>query len=342
MSVGFSPLDEQLGLSEGHWSEGLVRDVVWLSGLLPYTQVEAIMQRIAQVGVSRSSIWRRVQVWGRRIQGVVDQERQRANALPAQWDPPRPSEGARERMGVAMDGTMVHIREEGWKELKIGCVYEVAVEDGAPDALEAAHAVRNSYVAHLGGPEILGELMWAEAQRRHWEQAVDTQAIGDGAPWIWNLVTLHFAGSRQLVDWYHAKQHLVAASRSLKGEGTVAATRWLNARETSLYQGHAERIANELAQAASDHPAAADDLAREATYFRNNQWRMNYLEMREEDWPIGSGMIESGAKQFKTRFTGPGMRWSRSGAENLLPIRTAILSDRFDDLWRKACNSPPF
>jgi hypothetical protein len=343
--VAFFPLDEQLGLCDGHWSEGLVREAVWMSGLVAYEQAVVILQRLGQVNVSGSSIWRRVQVWGKRMQGVIDQERQRANAMPAKWDPPRPSDGPRERMGAAMDGTMIHIREEGWKELKIGCVYQVAVEHEREEINQeqedAVHAVESSYVAHLGGPEMLGELMWAEAQRRNWERAVDTQTIGDGASWIWNLVALHFGNSRQLVDWYHAKQHLVAASRSLKGEGTLAATRWLHARETTLYQGHAQRIAEELALAAEDHPSAADDLIREATYFRNNHLRMNYMEMREENWPIGSGMIESGAKQFKARFAGPGMRWSRSGANNLLPVRCAVLSNRFDDVWKKAQNSPP-
>jgi hypothetical protein len=135
------------------------------------------------------------------------------------------------------------------------------------------------------------------------------------------------------VDWYHAKQHLVAAARCHKGDSPPAYQRWLNSRETMLYQGHAERIANELEQAAGEKPDVAEQLRREAGYFRQNQHRMNYLEMRENDWPIGSGMVESAGKQFKTRFCGPGMRWSRSGAQNLLPIRCAILSGRFNDLW---------
>ncbi len=82
-------------------------------------------------------------------------------------------------------------------------------------------------------------------------------------------------------------------------------------------------------------------LLREAGYFRDNQRRMNYLELREEEWPIGSGMVESGGKQFKARFCGPGMRWSRQGAENLLPVRAAILSQRFDELWTRIYNAPP-
>ena len=82
-------------------------------------------------------------------------------------------------------------------------------------------------------------------------------------------------------------------------------------------------------------------LFREAGYFRDNQRRMNSLELREEEWPIGSGMVESGGKQFKARFCGPGMRWSRQGAENLLPVRAAILSQRFDELWTRIYNAPP-
>jgi hypothetical protein len=207
------------------------------------------------------------------------------------------------------------------------------------ELVDTAHAAQTSYVAHLGGAEVVGEMTWTEARRRGWEQAQETEVIGDGAVWIWNQAALHFSKSRQLVDWYHAKQHLVEAARALKGEGTPAFTRWLNSRTTQLYQGHAARIADELEQATSGAPNA-ESLAREAAYFRHNHLRMNYLEMREELWPIGSGMVESGAKQFKTRFCGPGMRWSRKGAENLLPVRSAILSRRFNQRWVAAQNLP--
>lgn len=68
---------------------------------------------------------------------------------------------------------------------------------------------------------------------------------------------------------------------------------------------------------------------------------MNYLEMGSEEYPIGSGMVESAAKQYKALFCGSGMRWSWKGAERLLPIRSAKLSNRFDKMWRYANNSPP-
>jgi hypothetical protein len=68
--------------------------------------------------------------------------------------------------------------------------------------------------------------------------------------------------------------------------------------------------------------------------------RMQYMRLREDGWAIGSGMVESGIKQYKDRFCGAGMRWSRVGAENLIPIRTAILSGRFDQRWEQVRNLP--
>lgn len=248
-------------------------------------------------------------------------------------------------MGVAMDGLMVHIRKEGWKELKAGAVFDIEVRLGQDaqthEPVQMAHAVHNSYMAHLGGPEVFGEMVFAEARRRDWEQAQDTQVVADGAAWIWNQADLHFGRSRQLVDWYHADQHLADAAKLFKGEGTAACQLWFNSRETALYQGQAERIACELEQAAHELPNVADGLRREAGYFREHQHRMNYLEMREEEYVIGSGMVEGGAKQYQARLCGPGMRWSRAGAQHLIPIRTAILSGRFADVWQRVYNSPP-
>lgn len=342
----FSPLDEQLKLCEQHWSEGLARDAVWLSGIVDFERAEEMLQRIGQVAISDSSIWRRTQEWGQRFEGLVETDRVRANRLPEAWW----ESGIRAgepvgRMGVGLDGTKIHIREEGWKELKVGCLFDVVVyptlDQQTRDMIDLAHAVNNSYVAHLGGPEVFGQMVWAEATRRGWEEASDTQVIGDGAPWIWNLADDYYYNSRRIVDWYHATEHLAAAARLIKGEGSPAAKRWRNAQATRLFQGDVMRVVQALDAEAHHQPAIAEELRKEAQYFRNNKRRMNYLEMREAGWAIGSGMVESGAKQFKARFTGSGMRWSRAGAQNLLPVRAAILSDRFDDLWQQAYNSPP-
>lgn len=345
-SVGFSPLDEELRLWEGRYSEGLVQQVVWLTALVVFEEAEAILERIGGLHLSDSSIWRRAQDWAVRLGVELELERVRANAVPGRYESPQLVEPGK-RMGASMDGAMMNIRDEGWKEFKVGAVFELEMrptkDDRTGEMVDMAHAVNNTYAAHLGSPEPFGQLLWSEAQRRGWEHAAETQVVGDGAAWIWNLTQAHFPYSLQVVDWYHAMDHLALAARLYKGEGTPAAKHWLKTRETTLYQGRADRIATELTRAAAD-PQRTDhreDLIRAANYFQHNQHRMYYLQMREDEWIIGSGMVESAAKQFKARLTGPGMRWSRSGAENLLLIRALVLSRRFDSLWAQAANSPP-
>ena len=345
MTAGFFPLDQQLELAEGHFSAGLLCWGVWLAGLLPFAQASAVLAEIGQVVLSSSSLWRRTQAVGEQFQSQEEAERAQALALPEQWQPPSRAVVADQRLAVAMDGMMVHIRQEGWKELKLGTVAELAMRPGedpqSGEPVSLAHAVHVTYAAYLGGPEPLGELLWTEARRRGWEQAQATQALGDGAPWIWTQTGLHFPQSRQLVDWYHAKLHLVAVAHLLKGENALAYQRWLNSRQTLLYQGQAEALACELEQASPAKAEWAEDLRREAGYFRDNAKRMNYLEMREEEWLLGSGMVEAAAKQYQSRLCGPGMRWSRSGALFLIPIRTAILNGRFHERWGRTRISPP-
>jgi hypothetical protein len=340
----FFPLDEQLRLRGKHWSEGLLKEMMWLSGRGTYAEAEEALARIGQVTISDSSVWRQVQRWGAGFQGLAEAERIRSNLVPGRYGAPLKRREPQGRMGVAMDGGMMNIRGEGWKELKVGSVFRVEVghirDEQTGDWIEAAHAVENSHVGHLGGPEKFGEMMWAEADRRGWDQAADTQVLGDGAPWIWNLAMDYFYAGRQAVDWYHAKEHLATVARLLKGDGTRAMKLWCNARATMLFQGGAARIAQELVREAQAQPALATALQREAGYFHRNQRRMQYQELREDGWPIGSGMVESSCKQFKARFSGPGMHWSRPGAERLIPVRAAIMSHRFDDLWHRVYNSP--
>jgi hypothetical protein len=342
----FFPLDEQLGVVGTHWSEQVAKLGVWLGGLMPFGQAAEVLQKVGRIEMSESSVWRCVRDWGQRLEVIVASEQAKAMALPRRAEVVAGEVvAANKRMGVAMDGAMVHVRDEGWKELKTGCVFEMEKQprwdQHTQEMVEMAHAVRNSYVAHLGGPEILGELVWSEAWRRGWNQACDTQVVGDAAVWVWSLADRHFYDSRQAIDWYHATQHLALAANLLKGEGTSAAHKWFKQRETSLYQGHADQIGTELLQAATQHPSVRDDLQREGNYFRNNHHRMQYLELREEGFVIGSGMVESGCKQFRGRFCGPGMRWSRPGIERLIPIRAAIMSRRFDALWQLARSLPP-
>ncbi len=322
----------------------MAKQAVWLTGQVTAEWAEQILHQIGGLTISDTSIWRRVQVWGEKIKAADEARRTMASALPPRSEIQRGEVRTAQDMGVAMDGAKIYVREEGWKELKVGCVFEVALrpewDQESGETVERAHAVHNSYVAFLGGPEKFGELVWAEACRRGLPRARDSEVLGDGASWIWNLAGEHFGRSRQLVDWYHADEHLYKAAHLAFGEGSSQAIRWAKAMETPLYQGRAWYLAGTLETLAEQHPTVTKELRTEAGYFESNKHRMQYLEMREEGFAIGSGMVESGCKQFRARFTGAGMRWSRAGAERLLPIRAAVLGHRFDEVWRSVYKSP--
>jgi hypothetical protein len=333
-------------LDSAHYSPRVEKELVWLSGAQSsFAGAEEICQRIGHVAVWDSSIWRRKERWGERIQQMEEAQREQANTLANAHTFRQQVTGATQCQGVAMDGTMVHIRQEGWKELKVGACFDVVAsltwDPTRKEWEEMPHAVHNHYVAHLGGPEEFGQLVWARAQQRGWEWARDKEVVGDGAVWVWRVAQTHFYDGCQIVDWYHALEHLSDVAELLYGEETPAAQRWYRSAETALYQGHAERIALEVERAADGHPdTTAEALRREAGYLARDQRRMQYMERREEGYVIGSGMVESGGKQFKSRFCGPGMRWNREGIERLIPIRAAIMSDCFDATWQAARNSP--
>lgn len=317
---------------------------VWLSGLTEFASAAEILEQVGRIHTSSGSVWQRMQKWGQAYRQAEEREQTQAQSVDLRHGVVPGESAAAVRMGVGMDGVMIHIRQEGWKEVKVGCVFEVGeetvVDEITQEEVRVGRAVANSYVAHLGGTEEFGQKLWAEAKRRGWTKAADTQALGDGAVWIWNLAGEHFYDSEQIVDWYHAKQHLVQAGQLLHGEGTPPLARWLGEQETRLYQGHAAEIADLLRREGSSHAAEKEALQTEAGYFANNHKRMDYLEMRIQGWVIGSGMVESGGKQYKQRLSGPGMQWSRQGAQRVLPVRSAILSGRFDQIWQTVYNSP--
>ena len=298
-----------------HWSEEIAKQAVWLSGMTSsYEDAAKVMERIGKISISDSTIWRRVKQWGARFEAVEKKKEEKANELPQRGVAPVQAVESVEAIGAAMDGAMVHIRKEGWKELKVGCLFAIEPEkvkdERTGEIVEQASARQQSYVTHLGEPAPFGRKMWAEAQERQWSAAAKTQVLGDGAVWIWNVADEHLLPKFMTTDWYHAAEHLHAAAQSYYPDKSPAAVRWYNAAETLLYQGHAEQIASMLTQRADQLPAQADSLRSHATYFENNKRRMNYMQNREDGLLIGSGAVESEAKQFKARFCGPGMHWS--------------------------------
>lgn len=303
--------------------------MVWLSGLLPYEQASQVFDRIGHCAIPVTSIWNQNLKHGERLRAHLErgQERVRVERVVL----PPPGQDHRELKGISLDGGMVNVRGEGWKEIKVGAVFDVKQrrerDPITGEWVRQAQGVNVDYAAVLGSPEEFGPALWAVAVHREVPRAARSSVTADGAEWIWNLAADYFPDSEQIVDWYHACEHLHQAAWALHAQDAERAEGWFRRHRERLFLGEIPQVTDALDQAGlSDH----------SRYFHTHQRRMRYQEFREEGYPIGSGTVESGIKQFKARLTGPGMRWSRPGVERMLGVRGAVIGHNFDQLWAAA------
>jgi hypothetical protein len=295
--------------------------VVRLSGLVPFAQVEQILAEVGQIQIGTTSIWEQMQVHGERLHQMVTDEQAHVSVERTRWlqqayDPFL-------TRCISIDGGMVCILGEGWKELKVGLVSGLAQAE-----LPAGTAVRlkeMDYRAVIGNVAQFTPALWALAVQHRVPYAGRLVAVADGATWIWRLVADLFPVCTQIVDYYHAKQQLAKASHTLHPDDETAAQTWFKKMSNHLFHGEVFKIIADLQRQ-----------QQTASYFVTHQRRMHYQHFRADGYPIGSGGVESAIKQFKHRFTGAGMRWSRPGAERMVSVRSAILSDSLPSLWQRA------
>lgn len=331
MEAGFFPLDEQWQLDASVFTNGVACQMVWLSGLLPYKQCEDVFMEIGEQWISASSIWRQTQKHGHRLSEHVTHQREQVSVERIQLPDERHDHD--QRKGVSMDGGMVNIRGDGWREMKVGTVFDVEMRlERNPETNqldEMAHGVNVHYTAVLGSKDDFIPALWALAVQEDVPTARNRSVVADGALWIWDVAENVCPDGRQVVDWYHAVEHLHKAAVALyphESDGTQR-NRWFKTCKDHLYMGRIDTLISVLHKR---------DIADFATYFERHKRRMQYLEFREEGVPIGSGTVESGVKQFKQRLCATGMRWHVENANRMLIIRAAVLSDEFKTLWEAA------
>lgn len=331
MARVISPLDQQLGLNNSDYSPELAKQMVWLSGVLPYEQCAAVFERIGGRLLPASSIWRQTQRHGERLQTYIERQRQQVRVERVVL--PDAIHDHEQRKAISIDGGRVNIRGDGGRELKVGAVFDVETRlernPQTQELDEMAHGVNIHYSAMVGSKEDFTPALWALAVEHDLPTAKERAVVGDGALWIWNVAEDVCPDGRQMVDWFHAVQHLAQAASALYPDDADSHKRsaWLKTYQDHLYMGRVHQIIAVLKK------RKRDDLV---SYFEHHQRRMQYLEFREEGFPIGSGTVESGVKQFKQRLTGAGMRWNADHANRMLVIRAAVLGNDFDELWALA------
>jgi hypothetical protein len=158
--------------------------------------------------------------------------------------------------------------------------------------------------------------------------------LGDGAAWIWEQGQKCFPMAFQILDLYHALEHLSTLTKLLEDQPEAAKTLWRTWREQLLADEVAEVLCQARQRAAKLAGQAAELADREIGYFQNNQSRMRYGTYRALGFFYGSGVVEAGCKTvIGGRCKGSGMRWSETGATQVLNLRCSLYGNQFDQVW---------
>ena len=149
---------------------------------------------------------------------------------------------------------------------------------------------------------------------------------------MWNFAAEHVPDAIQIVDIFHAKQHVFDVAKALYGKGSDLAAQWGKARRDELDQGRLDLVLAALRK----HASHCDVAARNIEYFQNNRARMDYPRFREQGLCVSTGVVEGGCKSLiGGRLKRGGMHWSVSGANSIIALRCSVQSNRFDDYWER-------
>lgn len=280
-----------------------------------------------------------------RMGSVVEAKTQQRLEQPPQES--QPQRRSSELALLMLDGWFARFRGPGWgkkrtkkdhvewHEIKNGVFY--LHEQAAQTQGERGVIVDKRVVRCLGQPLELGQRLHWEALRGGLGRAKEKLVLGDGIAWIWNLKADRWPEARELLDFWHGGQHLWQLGRACNGMDELKAGPWVEKRLHQLRHGQEQSVLSEIHRLKdSGGGSTGQIIRREQNYFAGHSHRMNYKEIADRGWPIGSGPVESSCRQDQCRFKRAGQFWTQTGFRNLSALDESRRNDRWDELWVSA------
>jgi len=343
---GVIPLDDKWDLDRREPSPALRKSIGMLSAEVPFLRGRRLMKQVALVDLPEKRMQESGEALGERIKEMNQTAAEAAKPMLRDPNVGIPEVLPSAQIGtlyVQMDGGRLNTTTEGWREPKVATLY------WGDDVVEVSKKrrliLKKEYIAVLGDADELAERLWAAACRWEWWKAKRVVVLGDGAPWIWNRASDLFPEATQILDLYHAKEHIWDTARQLyggagkqkdKGAGKSKkpsskdrkTAGWAKARIAELKKGNIDAIIKDLHRRRPKRKEAQESVESLIGYLEENKERMNYSKYKAGGLTLGSGNIESGIKNVvNQRMKGCGMRWAVDRAENMLNLRAAYLSD---------------
>lgn len=337
---GVLPRDAELDIVGTSFSPGVRRMMGRLGGKESFNEARGDLAELAGIKVETKAVERVAEALGAEFEVLGQGERRQAmaeNVVALKAVP---------KLYISVDGTGVPVvkretrgrrgkgenGEARTREVKLGCVFTqtTADEKGRPQRDEAS----TTYVGAIEAVTEFGWRIYGEAERRGLRRAATVIFLGDGAPWIWRLAEEHFPGAIQIVDLYHAREHLTDLSKVIYGPETPKTRQWSSARSAQLDEGDVEAVVSSMRRLRPHGSKAKEVLRRTINYFENNIERMRYRQFRQQELFVGSGVVEAGCKTIVGyRLKQSGMHWSVRGANDIIALRCVQLGGRWEEFW---------
>lgn len=348
---GIVPRDDELGVTGVSLSPGLRKMTARAAAAQPFAKATGLLADLAGVSLSVKRVERAAEADGAAAEQRIRTE---SRAIADGSVPVLPPATPPDKLYVAVDGTgvpMVPAATQGragkypdgrarTREVKLACLFTQTRVDATGRPVRDPDS--SSYLATFAPAGEFATLTHAEARRRGADHIRQLVVLGDGAPWIWNLATTILPAATQIVDLYHAREHLHDLATLLTPALGHTQPAWLTDRLTDLDNGDIETLVHTAEQLPLTDPATIAERATALGYFTTNAHRMRYAYFRDLGMFVGSGAVEAGCKAVVgQRLKLSGMRWNIPGATGILTLRCHQASDRFEHIWHRPHNQTP-
>jgi hypothetical protein len=360
---GKVPTDEQWGIQGKRTTPGVQQYISYLCSMLTFAEAAEAYRRFLPGKMSARQALNLARPVGRvlaekedeEVKARFDQASQSKTDEKEREQQPRGKDIA--RLYIEPDGIMGRMRRESvpmekyeqerkgdvYREFRVGTVF--LAERGnerselAPDVwIDTPKEGTQQYIARRTALGDFDKLLYALACQSGLSRAEQVVVIGDGAHWIWALADEQFPGAVQIVDLYHAQEHVWDVAHAVFGRTTPQGVSWAKAACDLLVHGQIEDLVTLIGQLPpiAPPPGQSKSIPEQAIgYFTTNASRMRYPAFRAQGMHVGSGIAEAACKRVvSTRFKQTGMRWTPDGLDAILPLRTAKLNRSLDLFWQ--------
>ena len=339
---GGFPRDRAWGVEGTSLSPAVTRMVATVGAMVSFQEGSQLLEELAAVKVEAKHVERAAEALGAEIAADERQDLQPTGqpalsqtlylGIDGTGVPMRPAELAG-RVGKQSDGSAKT------REVKLCAAWSAESRDAHnrpvrdPGTVSYTAAIESAATLDTDeAPSEFTQRVLREATRRRFPEAHRQVVIGDGAPWIWRIAQELFPRAVQIVDKFHAQQHLSELAKVLYEAPSQPAKAWAERRHQELDQGRFD----DLLRAVRRHADRCPEARKCFQYLQRNRERMQYPRFEAEGLCTGSGVVEAGCKVvIGTRLKRAGMRWTLAGANAITALRCSKLSGRFQDFWER-------